>query len=58
MLITAEFPDLIKHLDTIPSINPSAKHSDINKANLQEYYNSLLQHIFKYAPGHRYFKTK
>ena len=55
MTIRNEFPELMKFLNEMPETIPNEESPEINKKILQEYYNSLLNLLRKYAPNHKSF---
>ena len=55
MTIRNEFPELIKYLNEMPVTIPSDESPEINKKALQDYYDSLLDLLRKYAPNHTSF---
>ena len=55
MTIRNEFPELIKYLNEMPVTIPSDESPEINKKALQEYNDSLLDLLRKYAPNHTSF---
>ncbi len=55
MTIRNEFPELMKFLNEMPETIPNEESPEINKKILQEYYNSLLDLLRKYAPNHKSF---
>ena len=52
MKIQNQYPELSKYLAEMPVTIPDVKTPEINIKNLQEYYNSLLALLNKYAPNH------
>jgi hypothetical protein len=52
MKIQNQYPELSKYLAEMPVTVPDLKKPEINIKNLQEYYNSLLALLKKYAPNH------
>jgi hypothetical protein len=52
MKIQNQYPELSKYLAEMPVTVPDIKTPEINIKNLQEYYNSLLALLKKYAPNH------
>ena len=57
MTIRNEFPELMKFLNEMPVTIPIEKSPKINIKILQEYYDSLIDLLRKYAPNHSYFNT-
>ncbi len=55
MTIRNEFPELMKFLNEMPETIPNEESPEINKKILQEYFNSLLDILRKYAPNHKSF---
>jgi hypothetical protein len=55
MTIRNEFPELMKYLNEMPDTIPNEESPEINKRTLQEYYDSLLDLLCKYAPNHPSF---
>ena len=55
MTIRNEFPELMKFLNEMPITIPTEKYPEINHKILQEYLDSLLELLRKYAPNHSYF---
>ena len=55
MTIRNEFPELMKFLNEMPVTIPDEKRPEINNKILQEYYDSLLDLLRKYAPNHPSF---
>lgn len=56
--IRNEFPELIKYLNEMPETIPNKKLPQINIDSLQEYYDSLLDILWDYAPNHHSFINK
>lgn len=52
MTIRNEFPELMKYLNEMPATIPDAKNPEINIKILQDYFNSLRDLLYKYAPNH------
>ncbi|TRX43151.1 hypothetical protein [Flavobacterium restrictum] len=50
--IRNEFPELIKFLNEMPVTIPTDQSPEMNNKILQEYYDSLLNLLRKYAPNH------
>ncbi len=57
MVIRNEYPELLKYLNEMPETIPDVNKPSINIDILQEYYNSLLDLLRKYAPNHGIFNT-
>lgn len=57
MVIRNEYPELLKYLNEMPVTIPDVNKPTINIDVLQEYYNSLLDLLRKYAPNHGIFNT-
>ncbi len=57
MVIRNEYPELLKYLNEMPETIPDVNKPTINIDILQEYYNSLLDLLRKYAPNHGIFNT-
>jgi hypothetical protein len=55
MTIRNEFPELMKYLNEMPITIPEVAHPEINHQILQEYYESLVTLLRKYAPNHSSF---
>lgn len=53
LTIRNEFPELMKFLNEMPDTIPDEKSPEINNKILQDYYDSLLDLLRKYAPNHQ-----
>ncbi len=54
MTIRNEFPELMKYLNEMPVTIPNEESPKINNKILQDYFNSLLELLRKYAPNHSF----
>jgi sugar-specific transcriptional regulator TrmB len=52
MKIQKQYPELSKYLVEMPVTIPDVQNPEINIKNLQDYYNSLVELLNKYAPNH------
>jgi hypothetical protein len=52
MTIRNEFPELMKFLNEMPVTIPNEVSPEINIKILQDYYDSLVALLRKYAPNH------
>ena len=55
MVIQDNYPELSKYINEMPITIPTEKYPEINHKILQEYLDSLLELLRKYAPNHSYF---
>lgn len=55
MTIRNEYPELSKFLNEMPITVPAEQNPCITISVLQEYYDSLLAILWKYAPNHPSF---
>jgi hypothetical protein len=56
MTIREEFPELLKYLNEMAITIPDEKNPEINFRLLQDYYDSLVNLLRKYAPNHHSLK--
>ncbi len=54
MTIKDRSPELSKYLEEMPVTIPNENHPDINRAELQKYYDSLCELLKKYDEGHNH----
>ncbi|MBC7410061.1 MAG: hypothetical protein H7339_16880 [Arcicella sp.] len=52
MIIRDKYPELSKYISEMTITIPDVETPEINIKNLQEYYNSLVDILKKYAPSH------
>lgn len=52
MIIRDKYPELSKYISEMTVTIPDVETPKINIKNLQEYYNSLVDILKKYAPSH------
>jgi hypothetical protein len=52
MIIKEQYPELTKYLVEMPDTIPNEKNPEINSKTLEEYYDSLVSILKKYAPNH------
>lgn len=57
MTIRNEFPELMKFLNEMPVTIPNLENPAINNKILQDYFDSLVDLLRKYAPNHKSFVT-
>lgn len=57
MVIRNEYPELLKYLNEMPVTIPDVNKPAITIKVLQDYYDSLLDLLRKYAPNHGIFKN-
>lgn len=58
MTIRNEFPELMKFLNEMPVTIPNSENPTINCKILQDYFDTLVDLLQKYAPNHKGFFTK
>jgi hypothetical protein len=56
-VIRDEYPELLKYLNEMPVTIPDVNKPAINIKALQDYYDSLLDLLRKYAPNHGIFNS-
>ncbi len=57
MVIRNEYPELLKYLNEMPETIPDVNKPAITIKVLQDYYDSLLDLLRKYAPHHGIFNN-
>lgn len=57
MVIRNEYPELLKYLNEMPVTIPDVNKPAITIKVLQDYYDSLLDLLRKYAPNHGIFNN-
>ena len=53
MVIQDNYPELSKYLNEMPITIPIEQHPEINKKNLEKYYNMLLSLFRNYVAEHQ-----
>ena len=53
MVIQDNYPELSKYLNEMPITIPIEQHPEINKKNLEKYYNTLLSLFRNYVAEHQ-----